>query len=259
MTVGGRLVLVGMAVLYLVLTVEAATPESWSGFYTSSTTARQDNRIAATDSDICYRAILAAQERHGIPDNLLLAIGIQEAGRKIDGKLTIWPWTANVNGRGAFFDSKAALEDWVRDTRARGSESIDVGCMQVNQKWHARQFASLAEATDPTANVDYAARFLRALYAETRDWWEAAGRYHSSTPDLKAIYLGKLQQNQRLANSDVLQARGDAPLTIVRPAQPSVNWSADMTGSGAQVMRQVVSIYTPTPLQPILPNYQRQD
>ena len=163
------------------------------------------------------------------------------------------------NVRFSPFDSKAALEDWVRDTRARGSESIDVGCMQVNQKWHARQFASLAEATDPTANVDYAARFLRALYAETRDWWEAAGRYHSSTPDLKAIYLGKLQQNQRLANSDVLQARGDAPLTIVRPAQPSVNWSADMTGSGAQVMRQVVSIYTPTPLQPILPNYQRQD
>ena len=253
----GRLTLIGVAVLYLVLTVESATPESWVGFYQSQTP--RVSSTAAQDSQVCKRAILRAQQKYAIPDNLLLAIGIQEAGRKVDGELTIWPWTANAHGRGAFFDSKAALEDWVRKTQSKGTQSIDVGCMQINQRWHAQKFASLSEATEPTANVDYAARFLTALYHETRDWREAAGRYHSSTPALKDIYLRKLTHNHKLANGSFALAGADAPAPVTPRAQPSFHWSADMTGTGARKMRQVVSIYSPTPLQPILPNYERVD
>ena len=252
-----RMILVGLGLLYLAMTADAAESENWAGFYVPSTTPVP--RVGASGADICLRTILEAQERHGIPDNLLLAIGIQEAGRQVNGKLTVWPWTANSDGRGAFFDSKEALEDWVRKTQSTGKRSIDVGCMQVNQKWHAHHFASLSEATDPTANVDYAARFLRRLHAETGDWWEAAGRYHSSTKAFKDIYLKKLAQNQRLANASFAQLadlQGQAPTQgPAKRQQPGIFWSSDMTGSGAQVMRRVVSIYSATPLQPILPNY----
>lgn len=262
-----RVILIGLATLYLALTAEAATPEGWAGFYKPSAPSIPQRSVVATassdPSSVCLSAIMDAQARHGIPDNLLLAIGIQEAGRKIGGQLTVWPWTANSDGRGAFFESKQALEAWVRETQTRGQRSIDVGCMQVNQKWHAQHFASLEQATEPNANVDYAARFLRGLYDKTGNWWEAAGRYHSSTQEYKDIYLRKLAHNQRLANTSVTEyavlPKEPAPAAPAPRRQPGIHWSADMTGSGAQVMRQVVSIYSATPLQPILPGYAEAD
>ena len=252
-----RASLVGMSLAYLALTSEAAEPTGWVGFYKPTPPA--PSLVHSADSTVCLSAIFDAQLRHNIPDNLLLAIGIQEAGREVAGRLTVWPWTANTNGQGAFFESKAALEAYVRNTQADGIRSIDVGCMQVNQRWHADQFASLEQATDPLANADYAARFLRTLYQQTGDWWEAAGRYHSSTQEFKDIYLQKLAQNHRLANAQLesFQVAGSLPSGPLaeQEAQPSFNWSAEMTGSAATSLRQIHSIYTATPLRPVLPGY----
>lgn len=208
------------------------------------------------------KEILDAQARYNIPDNLLLAIGIQEAGRRMNGKITIWPWTANARGKGVFFDTKEDLEAWVRHTQSSVTKSVDVGCMQINQKWHARQFASLEEATDPRSNVDYAARFLLSLFSETRDWWQAAGRYHSSTEAYKSIYLKKLSQNQKLANrhlSTFVKSGTNEQAAPMKVAQapwyaPAVNWTSDMTGSQG-VSRDVMSIYSMSPLQAVLPEY----
>jgi soluble lytic murein transglycosylase-like protein len=44
---------------------------------------------------------------------------------------------------------------------------------------------------DPVANADYAARFLRDLHAETGDWIEAAGLYHSRTPKFRDRYAAR--------------------------------------------------------------------
>lgn len=246
----------------------AAEQNGWLGFYRLSTAERPDTRtpVPVTSGGVCLNAILQAQARYDIPDNILLAIGIQEAGRRMDGKLTVWPWTANAKGKGVFFGSKDALEAWVRQTQAAGTQSVDVGCMQVNQKWHARQFASLEEATDPVANVDYAARFLLRLYGETRDWWQAAGRYHSSTENYKAIYLSKLAQNQKLANAhmnDFASAATEAKTMPVRGAapwyNPPINWTSDMAGMNSVGTRNVMSIYSSSPLQAVLPNYAEVD
>lgn len=252
-----RASLVGMSLAYLALTSEAAEPTDWQGFYKPTPTA--PTQTQGSDVDVCLGAIFDAQLRHNIPDNLLLAIGIQEAGREVNGRLTVWPWTANTNGKGAFFETKAALEAWVRTAQAQGTRSIDVGCMQVNQRWHAQEFASLEAATEPLTNVDYAARFLRSLYQQTGDWWEAAGRYHSSTQEFKDIYLQKLTQNQLLANTQIerFAIAGAAPAAPQQQAQtqPSFNWSAEMTGSAPTALRQIHSIYSATPLRPLLPDY----
>lgn len=254
-----------LAICTIHTTATATEPVVWRGFYSASPalapTPPEPRRVSR--QALCIPAILAAQERYQIPNNLLLAIGVQEAGRRVNGQLTIWPWTANYHGNGAYFDSKKALEDWVRVKQSQDIRSIDVGCMQVNQKWHAAEFASLEQATDPVANADYAARFLRKLYRETGNWWEAAGRYHSSNPKFKEVYLAKLTKNQQAANTIMAnrttlavqspQTETPAPTNGSSRPAPIIGWSADMTGAAQGRRFNQISIYSNAPLQPFMP------
>ncbi len=244
----------------------AACASTWeSGFYRPSEVDRPVASKVKSDYlpySVCFQQITAAQTKYKIPDNLLVAIGIQEAGRQLNGKLVIWPWTANTNGKGFFFGSKEALDNYVKKTRASGVYSTDVGCMQINQRWHADQFASLEAATDPASNVDYAARFLRDLYAQTGDWWEAAGRYHSTNAIHKSAYQKKLTQNLRVAQMNVGQFKSDlatdAALVQAIDAprvQPDFNWSADMTDANSGRSKGAMSIYSAHVIQPILHSY----
>jgi hypothetical protein len=66
--------------------------------------------------------------------------------------------------------------------------------MQVNLHHHPDAFFSLEQAFDPASNVAYAGRFLRSLFADSGAWDEAAGRYHSATPELKDPYRDKVVQ-----------------------------------------------------------------
>jgi soluble lytic murein transglycosylase-like protein len=87
-----------------------------------------------------------------------------------------------------FFPTKAAAIRWVQQAQAQGISSIDVGCMQVNLMYHPTAFKTLDDAFDPAQNADYAARFLISLHAQTRDWQQAAGQYHSQTLALAIPY-----------------------------------------------------------------------
>lgn len=241
----------------------AADKAAWAGFYTPTNAATKAiaQRVANNPVSVCIDEILAAEQRYDIPDNLLLSIGIQEAGRRMNGKLVVWPWTANTSGEGAFFGSKLALEAHVREQQSRGIKSTDVGCMQINQRWHGDKFTSLEAATDPAINVDYAARFLKALYNETRDWWQAAGRYHSSSESFKTVYLEKLRQNQVIAKANLpeflsgqaISRRAAQDLTAAVP--PEFSWSADLSGSNSRQAGGALSIYSTQTLEPILPLY----
>jgi hypothetical protein len=71
----------------------------------------------------------------------------------------------------------------VRDLLAGGTASIDVGCFQVNLRYHPDAFASLDEAFDPVANALYAARFLAGLRVRDGSWQAAVAAYHSATPE----------------------------------------------------------------------------
>ena len=135
---------------------------------------------------VCTRAIAQAETERAIPRGLLMAIGFGESGRNVEGRSTVWPWTINVEGSGYFLPGKQQAIAFVRDRLSEGKRSIDVGCMQINLRWHPDAFASLEEAFDPQANARYAARFLTALRQEVPTpgldgWLEAVGRYHSAT------------------------------------------------------------------------------
>lgn len=245
----GRTLPLVAALLALALAGPRAGADNWSGFYRPSPATAE-----ARAESVCLAEILSAEARYDIPDNLLLAIGVQEAGRNISSGLTVWPWAVNASGEGVFFATQAEAMEFVQLRKRHGVRSIDVGCMQVNQHWHGRAFDDLEHAFNPRANVDYAARFLLALYKEERDWHRAAGRYHSSTPDLHETYLGKLKRNIRYVAEKLPHLTALASASSVRRASeqpaPTVFWTASGGGDAAQY-----SIYSNQPMNPVLPVY----
>jgi len=139
---------------------------------------------------LCRSAIDAAEDSFSLPPHLLQAIAQVESGRPVAqaGRLQPWPWTINAQGQGAFFATEAQAIAAVRSLQARGVQSIDVGCLQVNLMFHPTAFASLEQAFDPRANASYAARFLTELHAADDNWLRAVGDYHSQTAALGADY-----------------------------------------------------------------------
>jgi hypothetical protein len=138
----------------------------------------------------CETAVLSAELAGRLPPRLLQAISVTESGRTdpVRGTSRAWPWTINAEGEGQFLETRQAAIAAVKSLLARGVQSIDVGCLQVNLKYHPRAFASLEEAFDPRANALYAAHFLNALYADGKDWTRAIAAYHSETPALGDAY-----------------------------------------------------------------------
>ena len=138
----------------------------------------------------CETAIAAAEHAETLPPGLLGAIGRVESGRfdPAWGGERPWPWSIDADGTSQVFDTKEAAIAATRSLLDKGVHSIDVGCLQVNLQYHPEAFASLEQAFDPAANAAYAARFLRALFAESLDWSSAAASYHSRTPELGTAY-----------------------------------------------------------------------
>ncbi|HEY1936140.1 MAG TPA: lytic transglycosylase domain-containing protein [Acetobacteraceae bacterium] len=149
---------------------------------------------AVNPGALCQRAAEVAAQARGVPARLMAAIGRVESGRRDQPGATVvpWPWTIDAEGQGTFYDSEPQAIAAAQALQARGVRSIDVGCMQVNLMHHPHAFADLAQAFDPAANADYAARFLHELFGQTGTWPKAAAMYHSATPELAADYQRKV-------------------------------------------------------------------
>jgi hypothetical protein len=159
------------------------------------TPARADTRqpLTVPPGSACRVAAADAERRAGIPPALLAAIARVESGRAdLSGGTTPWPWTINAEGEGHFYPTKQAAIAAVQALQARGVQSIDVGCMQVNLMHHPDAFPNLDAAFDPATNATYAAQFLNQLRAQSGSWPQAAALYHSATPALGAEYRARV-------------------------------------------------------------------
>jgi hypothetical protein len=147
-----------------------------------------------SEGHLCRAAISEAERSANLPRGLLQAIGRVESGRRDPetGQFAPWPWTINAEGEGKYFPTREAAIAHVRQLQARGVRIIDVGCMQVNLHHHPNAFASLEQAFDPLTNARYAARFLSELNGGRADWRQAAGHYHSQTPERAGPYREKV-------------------------------------------------------------------
>ncbi|MDE3038629.1 MAG: lytic transglycosylase domain-containing protein [Pseudomonadota bacterium] len=143
---------------------------------------------------LCTIHLPRYEREYAIPTHLLAAIAVTESGRYHDGlKIKVpWPWTINADGRGYVYNSKEEAIAAARAFRARGVQSLDVGCMQVNLYHHPHAFSSLEQAFDPQSNIAYAAGFLSGLYQQDGSWRQAAADYHSKTPRLGREYVSEV-------------------------------------------------------------------
>lgn len=153
---------------------------------------------------LCAREIRHQERAHGIPQHLLAAIALTESGRWDPSRKEsfAWPWTVMAEGKGRFLPSKDDAVATVRRLQAEGVRNIDVGCMQINLRYHPDAFADLEQAFDPAANAGYAATYLAALFRETGSWERAAARYHSATPEYAVPYLERVKALWARVRSD---------------------------------------------------------
>ncbi|MGX9352326.1 transglycosylase SLT domain-containing protein [Shimia sp. W99] len=177
----------------------------------------------ASDSALCDRAARLAAMEMGVPENVMLAITRTETGRKSDGRLSPWPWTVNMEGKGIWFDTRQKARAYAELRFEQGARSFDIGCFQINHRWHGEHFTSIAAMFDPIENARYAAGFLSRLHLETGDWSKAAAAYHSRTPEYATKYETRF--NRILAGLSVGGAgEQQAPLS---PANPLPSTSAE--------------------------------
>ena len=196
---------------------------------------------------LCRSAVASAERVHGIPAQLLAAINRVESGRPdpATGAVHPWPWTIDVEGAGAFFNTKAEAIAAVRAAQARGIQSIDVGCAQINLMHHPDAFASFDEAFDPAANAKVAARFLTSLHTRLGNWEDAVAAYHSATPALGVPYRQAVYSNW------------SAPVVAPQPVSPvkifSINgveirvWTPSAIGTAASIVAIPASNALPLP------------
>jgi len=196
-----------LAVLVILLAPSAARPSPWEQL-----------------PQLCEQAAARASASSGVPLSVLRAIALTETGRTREGSFRPWPWTVNMEGKGVWFDSFEEARAYVAKHHARGARSYDVGCFQINYRWHGQHFASLDQMFDPDANAAYAARFLSELHAELGDWSRAAGAYHSRTP----YFAGKYRTRFDRIRGRLLAASGGAEPDVA-VARADQGWTAGAT------------------------------
>lgn len=187
--------------LIRVLWVIVATIGLWPGMTMAKTT-------------YCDDAARHAAAATGVPLDVLRAITRVETGRARGGAFAPWPWTVNLQGKGYWFDTEEAALGFVQRAYRQGARSFDVGCFQINVKWHGEAFASLDQMLDPVQNALYAARFLQSLKTPASSWSRAAGAYHSRTAQYARVYRGRFdrQHAELIHGSDAgPPPRGGAP------------------------------------------------
>lgn len=187
--------------------------------------------------NLCDDAAVSASRQTGVPLSVLHALTRTETGRTRNGRYEPWPWTVNMEGVGTWFPDPDSALSHVFEHIKRGARSFDVGCFQINHKWHGGAFSSVQEMFDPEKNALYAARFLSALHDEFGDWMKAVGAYHSRTPELARRYSARFDRIHRVLQvqapeqsvSTVGRTTARNPRIDLHAAQPLTGGVATLT------------------------------
>lgn len=137
----------------------------------------------------CSIAIANAEKKYGIPPYLLRAIALTESGRNGEP----YPWAMNIMGKAHYASGPGEMIGIV--DRYGSRSSIDIGCAQVNLKFHGHRFTDWRSLLDPQTNADYAAYHILELRREFGSWSRAVGAYHSRTPWRGQNYACEVSRN----------------------------------------------------------------
>jgi hypothetical protein len=163
--------------------------------------------------DLCSNAARSVSRATNVPYDVLMALSLTETGRGPKGKMQAWPWAVHHDGQGHWFETMQEAVAFSESALQDGATNIDLGCFQLNIRWHAAAFSSVADMITPENNARYAAEYLAKLYLETGDWAAAAGAYHSRNPENAASYQTKFETI--LARLDPAAEVPEQPLTDI--------------------------------------------
>lgn len=126
-----------------------------------------------------------------IDPRLLYAVALCESAYNPDpslGTVLPYPWVLRTGSApfygDDFFETKKVLIRYLTK-----SQSVDVGMMQINVKWHAHRVSEPVDLLDPLTNVRVGAEILNELFDRyPNNAIKAIGLYHSGTPEKAARY-----------------------------------------------------------------------
>ncbi len=132
-----------------------------------------------------YRLVAAEYE---IPVQLFYALALAESGKTIESlkRRRPWPWTLNIAGEGVYFRSRWQAWRALDQSLRAGQDSVDIGLMQINWRFHQGRLDNSWLALEPYHNLAVGAEILRRCYAERRDWWASVGCYHAPSDKPRA-------------------------------------------------------------------------
>ena len=186
-----------------------------------------DQLTQADPSTYCEMAAIHHERENGLPRALLAAVAMAESGRYSPKtrKARAWPWTINAEGRPYYFKTKREAIAKTQLLLDGGMRSIDIGCMQVNLRYHPDAFASLEDAFDPMTNVAYGADFLMRLHERTGSWQQAVANYHSQTASRGGRYFARvirIWENERIRVANLVYKPEPAKIDVSGILKPAV-------------------------------------
>lgn len=193
---------------------------------------------ALPGADVCEWAARQAAEEKGVPIDIMGALTLTETGRRMEGAVRPWAWSANAEGEGTWFDDPQSAIAFAQDRVDQGRTNVDIGCFQLNYRWHGENFASVAQMFDPLENARYAANFVSQLHAQTGDWRSAAGAFHSRTQVHADRYLQRFDTLRAMLRERGFQGMTDGPETYN-------SFAAITSGSRQDVRERVMLLGAP--------------
>lgn len=171
------------------ITAEASASYPTSSPKVNNLNANYNAASVKVDGSNCSIAIANSENKYGIPQHMLRAIALTESGRKGEP----YPWAMNIMGKAHYASSPEEIVSIVDRYGSRAS--IDIGCSQINLKYHGHRFADWKFLIDPQTNTDYAAYHLLELKREFGTWSRAIAAYHSRTSWRGANYACNVSKN----------------------------------------------------------------
>lgn len=106
-----------------------------------------------------------------------------------------------MSGKSVKATSQEEAKQIIKEYLAKGITNIDIGIMQINWRWHAKEFdQNIDNMLNPSQNIIYAAELLKSLHAKHQSWQKAVRYYHSAKDEYhrkysKAVLVSWLKQN----------------------------------------------------------------
>lgn len=130
----------------------------------------------------CEQEMARAARVENVPLSVLYSVALTETGQR-DG---LQPYAMNIDGKAVVARNLPEAVVLFRQASARGAKFIDIGCMQIDHRFHAAHFDSLEAMFDARRNVAYAAHFLKELRSREVSWTLAVARYNAGPNNVVA-------------------------------------------------------------------------